>query len=163
MPGFQSTINNMQAPGVEGDFASNNVYTSALAGEARFITAPAGVTIGRFAWADANGLVLNSGSGLPTGFVHRDMQAFITTYLQESSMLIPGGMAITLLNEGDFWCRVTAQNATAGQKAFASTTTGLMQPGAAGATIAGFVETNFVIRSAGLVGELVKISTFGKL
>ncbi len=162
MPGFQSTINNNQAPGVEGDFASANPYASVLAGEGRLVAGVAGVTVGRFAYADADGIVLNSGSGAPTGFVHRDMQAFIGTYLQESSMVIPGGMAVTLMNEGDFWARVTVANATAGQKAFASITTGAMQPGAAGATIAGFAETNFFIRSTGVIGELVKISTHGK-
>lgn len=154
---FQTTMNVNPAPAVEGDFASANPRASVLAGPGALVTGSAGVTIGRFAWADANGLVLNSGTGAPSGFVHREQQGVITEWLGRSTMLVPKGLPITLHNAGDFWVR-TATAATIGQKIFASITDGTVQTGAAGATIAGFVETKWFAQSVAAAGELVKMS-----
>ncbi|HIC9070647.1 TPA: phage cement protein, partial [Klebsiella michiganensis] len=52
--------------------------------------------------------------------------------------------------------------ATRGQKVFASLTTGEVQVAAAGATVAGFIETAFYAASDCDAGELVKISTWSK-
>lgn len=227
---FQQTINQQPPLALEGDFASANPRSSVLAGEAALVSDPLGLTIGRFAWVSGNA-ARNFGTGLPAGFVHREMQAFITNYLGRATMLIPAGLPVTLHNEGDFWVRC-GNVATPGQKAFADLGNGSIIAAAAGATvnaasvtgsIAGTtltvtavasgtlaggqsltganigtptaivsqltgtpggigtysvsaaqtaasgtiaggaaVETNFVIRSAGLAGELVKISTWGK-
>lgn len=154
---FQTKVNLNPAPAVEGDFAGANPRASVLAGPGAFVAGAAGVTVGRFAWADANGLVLNSGTGAPTGFVHREQQGLITEWLGRASMLVPKGLPITLHNVGDFWVR-TATAATIGQKIFASITDGSVQTGAAGATIAGFVETKWFAQSVAAAGELVKIS-----
>lgn len=154
---FQTTMNVNPAPAVEGDFASANPRASVLAGPGALVAGSAGVTIGRFAWADANGLVLNSGTGTPSGFVHREQQGVITEWLGRSTMLVPKGLPITLHNAGDFWVR-TATAATIGQKIFASITDGTVQTGAAGATIAGFVETKWFAQSVAAAGELVKMS-----
>lgn len=158
--GFQKTINIQPAPAVEGDFASANPRASVLAGEGAFIADTAGVTVGRFAWADSSGLVTNAGAGAPTGFVHREQQALITAWLGETSMLVPEGLPITLHNEGDFWVK-TLTVATVGQKVFASLTTGEVKTDAAGATVAGYVETIFKVGSAGAANELIKITTWG--
>lgn len=158
--GFQKTINIQPAPAVEGDFASANPRASVLAGEGAFIADAVGVTVGRFAWADATGKVKNAGSGAPTGFVHREQQALITEWLGETSMLVPEGLPITLHNEGDFWVK-TLTVATIGQKVYASLTTGDVKTDAAGATVAGYIETRWSVKSAGAVGELIKISTWG--
>lgn len=131
--GFQTTIYNQPAPAVEGDFASANPRASTLAGEAALIAGPNGLTVGRFAWINGNA-ANNTGTGMPAGFVHRELQAFITAWLGESSMLIPGGRACTLMNEGDFWVR-PVNAATVGQKAFADLATGQVLAAAAGATI----------------------------
>lgn len=154
---FQTTMNVNPAPAVEGDFASANPRASVLAGPGALVAGSAGVTIGRFAWADANGLVLNSGTGAPSGFVHREQQGVITEWLGRATMLVPKGLPITLHNAGDFWVR-TATAATIGQKIFASITDGTVQTGAAGATIAGFVETKWFAQSVAAAGELVKMS-----
>ena len=54
----------------------------------------------------------------------------------------------------------TTTAATVGQKVFASNTTGEIATGAAGATAAGFTETEFKVASIGDVGELIKITAF---
>ncbi|MCV5473623.1 hypothetical protein OFN43_32725, partial [Escherichia coli] len=56
MSGFQSVINQQQAPGVEGDFASANPKASLLAGEGALVAGANGVVVGRFAWV-SNGVV----------------------------------------------------------------------------------------------------------
>lgn len=158
--GFQNTVNQYLAPAVEGDFASANPRASVVVGEGAFVAAAAGVTVGRFAWSNGDNTVSSSGSGVPTGFVHRDMQALITNWLGAQSMVIPQGQPVTLHKAGDFWAR-TATAATVGQKVFASNTDGSIKTGAAGATIAGYTETSFFVDSAANAGELVKISTWG--
>lgn len=162
--GFQTTVNLQQAAAVAGDFASANPRASVVGHEGTLVAGSSGVTVGLFAWATAAGLVSNAGTGKPTGFVHREQgSALITTYLGEVSNLIPQGKEITLMKTGDYWATVTVAAASIGQKAFASLTTGAIQPGNAGATIAGFIETDFVITGfpvggTGAVGELVVIS-----
>lgn len=157
---FQTTVNAVQAPAVAGDFASANPRASVVAGPATLVAGTGGATVGRFGWADANGLVTNAGSGVPTGFIHRDMQALITTYPADSSMVIPAGNPVTLFKQGEFWAKsLTA--ATIGQKVFASNTDGTVKTGAAGATISGYTETGWFVDSTVLINELVKISTWG--
>lgn len=156
---FQTQVNQYPAPAVAGDFASANPRAAVLAGEGQFVAGSGGATVGLFAWA-ASGLVTNAGSGAPTGFIHRDMEALITTFLAEDSMVIPEGLPVTLFSAGDFWVK-TGTVATVGQKVFASNTTGGVQTGAAGATIAGYTETPWHVDSAGAVGELIQISTWG--
>lgn len=227
---FQRTINQQPPLATEGDFASANPRASTLAGEAALVADPLGLTVGRFAWISGNA-ARNFGTGLPAGFVHREIIGAITAWLGNASMLLTAGTPVTLFNEGDFWVRC-GNVATPGQKAFADLGNGSIVAAAAGgsvvaaaftAAIAGntmavsaisagsiaagqsltgagvltgqsvvaqltgtaggvgtysvsqaqtlasqaiaggaAVETNFVIRSAGLAGELVKISTWGK-
>ncbi|HGG5935697.1 TPA: hypothetical protein ACJI9R_003812, partial [Cronobacter sakazakii] len=113
-----------------------------------------------FAWA-VSGVATNTGTGAPSGFVHRDGQAAITEWLGASSNVIQAGREVTLMVAGDFWAR-TATAATRGQKIFAVLADGTIKTGAAGATISGAVETPFYAGSACDAGELVKISTWSK-
>ncbi|MEX3614244.1 MAG: hypothetical protein VB141_10945 [Burkholderia gladioli] len=156
--GFQKQVYIDPNPAVEGDFASANPRAMVLAGPGALVAGDAGVTVGRFAWADANGLVTNAGTGAPTGFVHREQQGLITIFLMESTMIVPKGLAVTLHNLGDFWAK-TGTVATIGQKVFASNTDGSVQTGAAGATVAGYTETKWNVASAGAAGDLIKITT----
>ena len=158
MAGFQNAINQYPAPGVEGGFASTNPHATFTAGEAALVAGTNGLTVGRFAWAVDN-VASNAGTGAPSGFVNRDGQASITTWLGQASNLIQSGREVTLMVAGDFWAR-TSTAATRGQKIFASLTTGQVQTGAAGATISGYVETPFKAGSACEANELVKISTW---
>jgi hypothetical protein len=170
---FQSTTKVRYAPAQAGDFASANPRWSVLAGPGSLVAAAAGVVIGRFAWAASTGsadietgetdfynTVSNAGSGAPTGFVHRENQALITTFLAEAGYTIPQGQMVTLSSGGDFWVKNDGASAvTAGQKVFASNTTGQVQTGAAGATIAGYTETKWYAMSAAAAGELFKMSS----
>jgi predicted RecA/RadA family phage recombinase len=159
MSGFQSAVNLQQAPAIAGDFASANPRASRLAGEGALVVGSAGCTIGRFAWVSGT-QVTNAGSGVPSGFVHREMQAVITTYLAEGSNVIPAGRQITLMVAGDFWAK-TLTTATVGQKVFASLTTGEVKTDAAGATVAGYIETAWKVASAAAANELIKMTTWG--
>ena len=160
---FQSSVNLQQAAAVAGDFASANPRASVVAHEGGLVAGTGGVTVGNFAWATGN-TVLNSGTGAPTGFVHREQgSALITTYLAETGNLIPAGFAMNLMRTGDYWVAVTVTTATVGQKAFAKLTDGTVQFAAAGATVSGYVETpffcsGFPVGGTGAVGELVSIT-----
>lgn len=110
-PGFQTQVYNIQAPGVEGDYADHNPRTTVDAGPGGLVAGAAGVTIGRFAWMDAsridpmNAPVLcnNFGLGAPDGFVHREQQGLITAFLTASGMVIPAGIMVTLHQHGGFF------------------------------------------------------------
>lgn len=159
MSGFQTQVNAQQAPAVAGDFASANPRASCVAPEGGFVAGAAGLTVGRFAWIQADGrTLLNTGSGKPDGFVHREQQALITTFLGEASNVVPVGLPVTLMRTGDYFANTTVASAEKGEKAFAKLADGTMQPAAAGATVAGFIETDFVITQPAAVGELAVIT-----
>ena len=150
MSGFQTKTTVQPAIGVEGDFASSNPRFSVISGAGAFIAGLAGVTVGRFVWSDprtvdsegAPSTVNNSGSGPVLGFIHREQQGLITQYLQESSMLVPAGFGVTVMNGGDFLVknRGTTQ-ALIGQKAYASLADGSASFAATGAPAGGGTST----------------------
>lgn len=159
---FQTSVNSDTAAGIDGAFASTNPFMSQLTVPGGTIAGTGGVVVGRFAWVTEAGVASNANPFVATArlcFVGRDQTALITTFLAETTLTVNAGYQLTAYVAGDFWCRVTVAAASANQKAFASNTTGAMQPGAAGATITGFTETPFYIETAGAIGELVKIST----
>lgn len=157
---FQTQVNAQQAPAIAGDFASSNPRASVVAPEGGFVAGAAGVTVGRFAWVGVDGLtVLNTAaSGVPNGFVHREQQALIPTYLAESGNVIPVGRPVTLQRTGDYFVTATVGAAAVGQKAFAKLADGTAQFANAGATVAGFVETAFTCSQACAVGELAAMT-----
>ena len=157
--GFQTTVNLQQAPAVAGDFATANPRASFPAGEGQYVAAATGVTVGRFAWIDATtGLVSNTGTGKPDGFIHREQQALISVYLAEASNVVPRGFPVTVMRTGDYWAQATVGAAVKGNKVFAKLSDGTVQAGAAGATIAGFIETDFVITQGCALNELAVIT-----
>lgn len=132
---FQTSVSLYQAPGIEGEFASSNPSSSTLAGEGAFVAGPAGLTIAKFGWADANRrTVSNAGSGLPSGFVSRASNiATLTAYPYTTGNVILPGKEVTLHDAGDFWARTTTA-ASVGQKVFAIYGTGSIATGATGST-----------------------------
>lgn len=157
--GFQTTVNLQQAPAVAGDFATANPRKAYPAPEGGFVAGAAGVTVGRFAWIQADGVtVLNTGTGKPDGFIHREQQALISVYLAEASNVVPQGFPVTIMMECDCWATATVAAATRSQKAFAKLTDGTVQAGVAGAAIAGFIETDFVITQGCALNELAVIT-----
>jgi hypothetical protein len=158
----------MPAPAVEGDFAdATGARHSVIAGPGGLVVGPAGALIGRFCWAtapnDTDGTpatVTNSGTGAPTGFLHREQQGLITVYLAETGMMVQPGVGITLMKSGAYWGMNRGSAATAiNQKVFASNTDGSLTTGNAGATVAGFTETKWYCHSVGAVGEIFKFSS----
>lgn len=136
---FPNKVNIVQAPAVAGDFASANPRHSALSIEAGYVAGPAGVLIGGWAWPypDSNGnlRVLQSfGSGAPAGFIHREMNGLITTYLAEYGMMIPVGFKVgECFDGGDFWVvnngAVSAYPGMVACANFLNGTTSFAQPG----------------------------------
>ena len=156
---FPTSVNQFLAPAVAGDFASTNPRNSVIAGPGGLVAGTGGVTCGAFCWQAAsaatvayvslsstalNTVLGSTSQGAPTGFVARTpMAALITTYLAETSFVIPAGFAVTAYNEGDFWA-LTPAACTIGQKVFASLVNGSIYPGTAGGTIAGATLTGTV-------------------
>ncbi len=139
---FQTFIGTQPAPAVAGDFASANPRFSVDAGPGGLVSGPNGLFVGRFAWwsyaqLDANDTPAqanNYGSGPVTGFVHREQQGLITTFLSEASMFIPQGFAVTLMSGGDFWVQNDgATEALVGMKAYANYADGKVTFAATGA------------------------------
>lgn len=165
---FPASINYQPAPAVEGDFADATWGRhSVIAGPGGLVVGPAGALIGRFCWAtapnDPDGTpasVTNSGTGAPTGFLHRHQQGLITTFLAESGMMIPPGFQVALMKSGAYWGKNRGSAATAvGQKVFANNTDGGLSTAAAGATVAGSTETKWICHSVAAVGEVFKFSS----
>lgn len=154
MADFPQQVNTIQAPGVEGDWASANPRKSVLAGEGALVSGTGvvngavvqGIVVGRFGWLSYAGVdndeapaVVNTfGSGLPAGLVHRNQQGLITQYLGVASLVILKGQQTALFNDVDIWVRnVGAAYCQVGMKAFANFADGSAYFAAAGATPSG--------------------------
>ena len=158
---FQNRVNLQNPYAVAGDFASANPRASALAGPGGFVAGPAGVTVGKFAWALPSALadtdatiVTNFGQGglKPTGFVGRqEASALITQYLQEYNNLIPQGFGVTVFSAGDFFATVNGAAATVGAQVYASYADGSIWIGAApsGASATGSIGATFTATGSG--------------
>lgn len=164
---FPKTINYQPAPAVEGDFCDANPRASVDAGPGGLVVGSSGAVIGRFHWAaatpvDTNGTpttITNSGTGVPTGFLHREQQGLITMYLAENGMTVLPGAAVTLMKAGGFWGRNNGSGATVvGQKVYANNTDGSLAVAATGQTVTGFTETKWYCHSVAAVGEIFKFS-----
>lgn len=158
--GFPTQVNVVPGVGVAGDFASTNPRSSVVNGPGAFVAGPAGAVVGRFAWADAANLrVTNFGGGAPTGFVGRSQQGLITQFLQESSMVIPTGMPVTLFSSGDFWVKNDGASASAiNQTAYVNNSTGQVQFGSnwTGASVTGSIAANVV--TGAIAGTTLTVS-----
>jgi hypothetical protein len=146
---FQTRVNLYNPLGVEGDFASANPRATALTPEGGALVAgSAGVTIGKFAWIEADGrTVTNAGqsSAQPDGFVHRDQQGLLTEYLQAAGSVIPPGFPVTLMVRGDFLAKNAGPSAlTRGASIYASFVDGSVgtSAGTAGSVTATLGSTN---------------------
>lgn len=173
---FQTFVGTQPSPAVAGDFASANPRASVLAGPGGLVSGPNGVFVGRFAWlsydrVDSNNApaeVNNVGNGnIPDGFVHRDQQGLITQFLSESSMLIPKGFAMTLMDSGDYWVQndgtteavpgmVCYANYADGKATFAAAGS----PGSASSTAASIAASTFST-TASITGDILTVTAVG--
>lgn len=102
---FQTVVNKQQAPAVGGDFASVNPYSTMTAGEGAIIVGDGGVSIGKFAFVDKNGIATQTKPQdyRRLGFVANEQQASIVEYLAEYGLTIQKGQQVTLYTQGDFY------------------------------------------------------------
>jgi len=117
--GFQTTINDYQAPGQPGDFASLNPFSSVLAGNGALVAPATGLIVGNFFWVGPQGQTSQSFvAGWQIAFLGRNMQALITEFLGEATLVVPEGFMVTGFNGGDFFANFPA-GATDGGFVFA--------------------------------------------
>jgi hypothetical protein len=171
MTGFQTQVNYQQAPAVPGDFATTNPRATVIAGPGALVAGPSGVTVGRFGWVDpaTQTLVSNGGAGKPNGFVGNHHNALITTYLAETSLVIPGGFELFLWAYGDFWMKNdSSTEALPGQKIFASQTTGQASQLAAagtqpsgGASVTGSIAASTASVTGSIANDILTVTVVG--
>ena len=151
---FQNIVNVEPAAGLPGGYAAVNPIVSTPRG----YIAKAAVTAGCFCWEDSTnaGQVNPSGSGVPLGLVVREVNVPMGTDRAYTNA-VPAGSTATVAVAGDFYVVPTAA-VTKGNKVFASTTDGSVKGGAAGATVSGHVETEWVFDTSAGSGELAIIT-----
>lgn len=136
---FQARINDNPAVAVAGDFADANVRATVVAPPNGFVAALAtrSPIVGHFAWGNqVDGQAFSNYRGETTaklGFVHRENQAVIVSFLDEDVLAIEVGLSVTLYNQGSFWANFTA-GATVGQKVFVNYLDGSVYAANAGTT-----------------------------
>lgn len=169
--GFQQQVYPASSPAVRGDFASANPWSSFDAGPGGLVAGVGGLNIGYFAWVyppqDPNGtgkVAKNSGDGIPDGFVHREQQGLIVTYLAYAGMNIPEGFGVTLMNGGDFWVENDGTAAAQyGMKAWARHSDGTVAFSASGtapggASVVGTIATQTTTFNASIVGDVLTVT-----
>jgi hypothetical protein len=176
MSGFQTKTTVQPAIGVEGDFASGNPRFAVIAGAGAFVAGLSGVTIGRFCWSDPRNVddvggpanVNSFGSGPVLGFVHRDMQALLTAYLQESSLTIPSGFPVTVHSGGDFLVKNRGTTeAVIGNKAYAAFADGSISFAPTGSPTGGGTSTASTIAAGtnaftgSIAGDVMTVTAVG--
>lgn len=133
MTGFQTQVFPNLAIGVAGDFADHNPRFSYMAGAGGLVSGAAGLTVGNFAWTQAQfvdpegapTVVNNFGAGTPQGIVPRFWQGTNSTFLSPASMFIPGGYAVALYSGGGFFVINSGSGqALVGMNAYANLSTG---------------------------------------
>lgn len=135
---FQNQVYITPAQSVTGDFASSNPFDYKLSSTGKMVADSSGVTVGHFAALNANGTVTSVPGAAPSGgltrvgFVHRENNAQITTFLAESGVTIQPGQPVALFGRGDFWTVADAITSTPTRGAIVcwDTTTGLINIGA---------------------------------
>ena len=156
MADFQKTVALYPGIGVPGAFASINPIVSAPMG----YIAGANVPIGGFCWEDPDneGQVLASGEGAPLGFVCREM---VYPYCGTDAIdYVPKGENVSVQKRGDFYVKPTA-NVTKGQKVFASLSNGTVKGASAGASVDGYIETDYEFVTSASANGTAKISNWG--
>lgn len=150
---FQNQVYITPAQAVAGDFASSNPFDYKLSSTGRMVADASGVKVGQFAALNANGTVTTVPGAAPSGgltrvgFVHRENNAQITTFLAESGVTIQPGQPVALFGRGDFWVNADAVTGSPTRGAIVAwdTTTGLIDIGAT--PTATLIDTGFKLLS----------------
>lgn len=160
---FQSQVNYQQAPGVVGARASMNPVATVDAGPGSLVAGAYGAVVGRFAW---NVYATPGGPGVannfsptapvvPDGFISNEQQAFITVWLDQSSLVVPAGYGVTEYERGDFWAQSQLSDAAIGQKVFANLFDGQIIAADTGA-----FPTNTSGSAASIVGTVADLTNY---
>lgn len=135
---FQNQVYINPAQALPGDFASSNPMVYKLASTGRMVADASGVKVGQFCALNADGTVTTVPGSAPSGglsrvgFVHREMNAQIITYLAESGYTIQAGQPVAAFGNGDWFIKADAITGTPTRGAIIcwDTTTGLINVGA---------------------------------
>lgn len=160
---LQSKVNRYLAQGVPGAKATpdQSVYTplNPLAAKA--------LPVGGFVFPVVSGGVTDNTSatnvaGTATevlGFVERVINYVNYDLLDDGTLTVPEGSALTVAVRGDYWA-VSSTAATVGQKVLASTADGSISTGTPDAT---HLDTGWVVKTPGAIGEPIIISNWTSL
>lgn len=164
---FQNQVYINPAQAVPGDFASSNPMIYKLSSTGLMVADSAGVKVGQFCVLNADGTCTSVPGAAPSstsriGFVHRENNAQIVTYLAESGYTIQPGQAVAAFGKGDFFVKADAITGTPARGALVAwdTTTGLLNIGAT--PTATLIDTGYVMLSeSATAGATVIISNTG--
>lgn len=162
---FQSEVKIYRGVGQVGQPASASPIVAFAGGPGAFRADKDGVMIASFVFRSAPGskMLTNkapSEDAKPLGFIQNLAQAIIN-YRESQSMKIASGVEVSPKVAGDFWAK-SSTVAVEGQKVFASLTDGSIATDAAGATVAGHVETEWTVSQGAAIGDLIIISSWSK-
>lgn len=141
---FQTKINSRKPWGVAGDFLDgnyNHMYPLTL-----IVKESETVEVGKFAWDNGDGTCSPTGTGQPTGVVHRTYFIPITDFASGATMTVPGRLACGISDKCSVLMTVS-DTPTVGNKIFVNNTTGAITNAAAGTEVTGATETSFKIIS----------------
>lgn len=163
---FQNQVYINPAEAIPGDFASSNPNQYQLTSTGLMIADTNGVKIGHFAALNSTGTVSSTLAAAPSdasrvGFVHREFNGQIVTYLAESGMTIQPGEPVSLFRMGDFWVYVDVINGTPvrGAQIWWDVLTGNTIVGAPTSPPSTTVNTGFILMSeTAAVGNTVIIA-----
>lgn len=164
---FQNQVYINPAQAIPGDFASSNPMVYKLASTGKMVADASGVKVGQFCVLNADGTVTSVPGAAPSstsriGFVHREENAQITTFLAESGYTIQPGQPVAAFGKGDFFINADAITGTPSRGAIVAwdTTTGLINIGATPTST--LIDTGWImISESASVNSTVIISNNG--
>lgn len=165
---FQNQVYINPAQAIPGDFASSNPMIYKLASTGKMIADSSGVKVGQFCVLNADGTVTSVPGAAPSGglsrlgFVHRENNAQITTFLAESGYTIQPGQPVAAFGKGDFFIKADAITGTPTRGAVITwdTTTGLINVGATPTST--LIDTGYTMLTESVTaGDTIIISNNG--
>lgn len=150
---LQKAVLTEKAVAVAGDVA---VPEQAMYYPRNLLADTDGLVCGTFAYLTAtDGVASNTVSGNPIGLVQRNLSYPDYDVLDGGSLVVPEGQPLQIMTQGDMWVKTTTA-ATVGQKVFAGAK-GVIATGAAGGTVSGATETDWIVATAGAINDLILI------
>lgn len=165
--GFQTQVNTVQPPAVEGDFCDVNPRATVDAGPGGLVIAAGGAYAARFCFLDPSNLQAVSnrylgGAAEVTGFLARRLQGLNSTYLSPASMFVPGGFGVELFSSGGFWAKNSGANQfQPGQTVYASYADGTISNALSSAVVTGSVAASTFSVTGSIAGNLMTVSAVG--